>query len=100
MLKFTTTHPINPNTGQIDLIPLITPEKGCHLMGGKLKGKNARITGKALSLAGYYLPCFYDGDIEELDRPNGEIIMVLPDASYSIKVRLEENGEYLLDLTE
>lgn len=69
-------------------------------MGGKLKGKNAFIIGKALELAGFGLPCFYDGDIEELDKEESEIFMVLPSGTYRISVIINSDDEYLLDLAD
>lgn len=102
MLKFSTTTPFSKENSPESLLnvqPLITPSNECRLINGKLKGRNAYIVGRALDLAGFYLPCFFDGEITELDNPNGEIIMVLPSGEYPISVTLDENGNYLLDLT-
>lgn len=98
MLKFTTIVPINDAIFDISLLPLITPSNNCRLMGGRIKGKNATIVGKAFELAGFGLPCFYDGDIEDLDKEDAEILMVIPSGTYHIKVSKNADDEYLLDL--
>lgn len=100
MLKFTTIAPIDNDAENDGLTPLITPNENCRLMGGKIKGKNAAIVGKALELAGFGLPCFYDGDIEDLDKESSEIIMVIPSGTYRIKVSKTSDEEYLLDLAD
>lgn len=100
MLKFTTIAPIDNGNEGNGLTPLIIPNENCRLMGGKIKGKNAAIVGKALELAGFGLPCFYDGDIEDLDKEEAEIMMVLPSGEYRIKVSKDSNDEYFLDLTD
>lgn len=100
MLKFTTIAPIDNRVENNGLTPLITPNENCRLMGGKIKGKNATIVGKALELAGFGLPCFYDGDIEDLDKESAEIIMVIPSGTYRIKVSKTSDDEYLLDLAD
>lgn len=81
-------------------MPLIIPDKKCRLMGGKILGKNAFIVGEALELAGFGLPCFFDGDIEDLDKESAEIIMVIPSGTYRIKVSKTSDDEYLLDLAD
>lgn len=98
MLKFTTIAPIDNDAENDGLTPLITPNENCRLMGGKIKGKNATIVGKALDLAGFGLPCFFDGDIEDLDKEDAEILMVIPSGTYRIKVSKNADDEYLLDL--
>lgn len=100
MLKFTTIAPIDNRVENNGVTPLITPNENCRLMGGKIKGKNATIVGKALELAGFGLPCFYDGDIEDLDKESAEIIMVIPSGTYRIKVSKTSDDEYLLDLAD
>lgn len=65
---------------------------------GKLQGKDAYIVGRALELAGFYLPCFFDGDITELDNPDGQVFMVLPSGTYRVTVNIDAQRNYLLDL--
>ena len=101
MLKFSTITPFSIHGSPLDTIltrPLITPPQGCYLRNGNIKGNNAYIVGRALKLAGFHLPCFFDGDITELDNPNGMIFMVLPTGTYRIKVRFDSENNYLLDL--
>lgn len=101
MLKFSTTTPfsINDSIGSIlNIRPLIIPPKGSYLNNGHIKGNNAYIIGRALELAGFYLPCFFDGDITELDNPEGKVFMVLPSGTYRIKVQIDSKNNYLLDL--
>ena len=100
MLKFTTIIPIDGERCDNALCPLITPSTDCRLMGGKISGRNASIVGKALKLAGFGLPCFYDGDIEELDKNDADIRMVIPSGTYNIKVSKNSDNEYLLDLAD
>lgn len=101
MLKFTTTVPFDDNTPMEVLVntkPLIEIKEKCSLVGGKIKGNDAVITGEALKLAGFTLPCFYEGNITELDKEEQDIIMVLPSGEYQIKAILNENGVYNLEL--
>lgn len=101
MLKFTTITPLDPNSKIENLgktRPLIELNGKHKLLGGHIKGRNAIITGKALKLAGFSLPCFFEGDITELDKECGNIKMVLPDGEYAISAALNSNGTYLLDL--
>ena len=101
MLKFSTITPFNMHDSLqkiMDVHPLITPPKGSSLRNGQIKGNNAYIVGQALELAGFNLPCFYDGDITELDNPDGKVFMVLPNGTYKIKVQLDSEKNYLLDL--
>lgn len=101
MLKFTTTTPINIEENILAMAqihPLVLPSADCKLKEGILKGKNSYIVGRALALAGFYLPCFFDGDITELDKPNGSVFMILPSGTYKIKVFIDSNLNYLLDL--
>lgn len=101
MLKFSTITPICVNESPANVFnthPLIVPPKGCLLRDGNIKGNNAYIVGRALKLAGFHLPCFFDGDITELDNHNGMIFMVLPTGTYRIKVRFDSENNYLLDL--
>lgn len=100
MLKFTTISPINGEGCDSALCPLITPSKDCRLMGGKIQGKNAAIVGRALELAGFGLPCFFDGDIEDLDKDDAKILMVIPSGTYNIKASKNAENEYLLDLAD
>lgn len=100
MLKFTTIVPIDGEMCNSALCPLITPSKDCRLMGGKIQGKNATIVGRALELAGFGLPCFFDGDIEDLDKEDAKILMVIPSGTYNIKVSKNAENEYLLDLAD
>lgn len=101
MLKFSTTTPFSikdsPET-ILNIRPLIVPPKGSCLNNGDIKGNNAYIVGRALTLAGFYLPCFFDGDITELDNPEGKVFMVLPSGIYRIKVQIDSEQNYLLDL--
>lgn len=97
MLKFTTIQPLDPSV-PTPITPLIRPREDCRLADGTIRGTSATIVGRALTLAGYPLPCFYDGDIEELDRPNPEILMVIPSGIYPIKASINPSNEYLLDL--
>lgn len=101
MLKFSTTTPFSikdsPET-ILNIRPLIVPPKGSCLNNGKIKGNNAYIVGRALTLAGFDLPCFFDGDITELDNPDGKVFMVLPSGTYRIKVQIDSKRNYLLDL--
>lgn len=78
--------------------PLIELTDKHELSNGKIKGKEAVIVGKAYDMAGFFLPCFFDGDIQELDKRNGKILMVLPSGEYEIKATLNSHGIYLLDL--
>lgn len=101
MLRFSTITPLGINNSPTEVFnthPIIVPPKDCHLREGKIKGNNAYIVGRALKLAGFHLPCFFDGDITELDNPNGMIFMVLPTGTYRIKVRFDSENNYLLDL--
>lgn len=100
MLKFTTIVPIDGEGCDSALCPLITPSKDCRLMGGKIQGKNAAIVGRALELAGFGLPCFFDGDIEDLDKDDAKILMVIPSGTYNIKASKNAENEYLLDLAD
>lgn len=101
MLRFSTTTPFSVHDSPELLLkahPLIVPPNGSILRYGNIKGNNAYIVGKALALAGFNLPCFFDGDITELDNPDGEIFMVLPGGSYKVKVLIDSENNYLLDL--
>jgi hypothetical protein len=101
MLKFTTTTPFSCQDAPESIFkirPLVIPQKGCCLSNGDIKGNNAYIVGRALDIAGFYLPCFFDGDITELDNPNGNVFMVLPCGTYRIKVCIDFEKNYLLDL--
>lgn len=101
MLKFTTTTPIGCNSSVKEFFQtktLISLKQKHKLKDAVLAGKEARIEGQALKLAGFHLPCFYEGNIEELDKKDPEIYMVLPSGKYPIKVKLNNNGIYLLDL--
>ncbi len=101
MLKFSTTTPFSikdsPET-ILNIRPLIVPPKGSYLKNGDINGNNAYIVGRALALAGFDLPCFFDGDITELDNPEGKVFMVLPSGTYRIKVQIDSKNNYLLDL--
>ena len=100
MLKFTTTNPFTEdNSKDISNVNLLViPPTDAKLISSPLKGRNAYIMGKALVLAGFSLPCFFDGDIRELDKDDGEILMVLPSGEYPIICRLDKNNNYALDL--
>lgn len=101
MLKFSTTNPFCDHDSPHLLLmvhPLIVPPKDSFLRQGEIKGNNAYIVGRALILAGFNLPCFFDGDITELDNPDGEIFMVLPSGTYQVKVEMDTENNYLLDL--
>lgn len=101
MLKFSTTTPFSIHDSPesiLNIRPLIVPPKGCYLNHGDIKGNNAFIVGRALALAGFHLPCFYDGNITELDNPDGKVFMVLPSGMYRIKVQIDSDNNYLLDL--
>ncbi|MCF0158624.1 MAG: hypothetical protein HUJ83_08955 [Veillonella sp.] len=101
MLKFSTTTPfsIGESPEKLkDVRPLIMPSPECKLQDGALKGRDAYIVGEALVLAGFCLPCFFDGDITELDQPDPDIMMVLPTGEYPITCALTEEGIYLLDI--
>ena len=100
MLKFTTTNPFTEdNSKDISNVNLLViPPTDAKLISSPLKGRNAYIMGKALLLAGFSLPCFFDGDIRELDKDDGEILMVLPSGEYPIICRLDKNNNYALDL--
>ena len=103
MLKFTTITPFDINSPLSVLAktkPLIEIDNSCHLISGKIKGLDAKIIGRALELAGFSLPCFYDGDIRELDKKDSQIIMVLPSGEYPIVTKLNEQRVYLLDLKD
>lgn len=100
MLKFTTTTPIDSNSTIKEFFqtkPLIPLKGKPVLKEAAIEGKEARIEGEALKLAGFSLPCFYEGDISELDNENPQIFMVLPSGEYPIKVKLTPKGIYLLD---
>ncbi len=103
MLKFTTTTPFLKDSSPEEIlatVPLITVSDNVKLSDGKLQGLSAKIVGKALTLAGFDLPCFFEGEICELDKTasDSDIRMVLPSGSYRITSRLDKNGVYLLDL--
>lgn len=101
MLRFTTTTPFSLESSIDELLktrPLIKVDKGLRLIEGEIKGMEAEITGQALELSGFYLPCFFEGDIKELDKENQDIKMVLPTGEYEIKAELNEKGIYQLDL--
>ena len=101
MLKFTTITPISKETFIDDIKhvkPLINLDNKPTLKESKIIGKEAKIVGNALKIAGFDLPCFYEGDISELDKTIPNILMVLPSGEYPIKVKLDRNGIYLLDL--
>ena len=101
MLKFTTTTPIKGNSSLREFLqtkPLISLTRKPVLKEAKIEGKDAKIEGEAFKLAGFDLPCFYEGDIGELDKKEPEILMVLPSGEYPIKVKLTPKGTYLLDL--
>lgn len=101
MLRFTTTTPFSLESSIDELLntrPLVKVDKGLKLIEGKIKGKEAEITGKALELSGFYLPCFFEGDITELDKKEQDITMVLPTGEYEIKAELNEKGIYQLNL--
>ncbi len=101
MLKFSTVSPFRMDDKLETILkvkPLITPPKTCKLKSAILRGKDAFIVGKALELAGFFLPCFYDGDMKELDNPDGNIVLVLPSGEYPIVVTIDEEQNYLLDL--
>lgn len=101
MLRFTTTTPFSLESSIDELLntrPLVKVDKGLKLIGGEIKGKEAEITGQALELSGFHLPCFFDGDITELDKKEQDITMVLPFGEYGIKAELNEKGIYQLDL--
>lgn len=101
MLRFSTTTPFcvhDPLSTLLNTHPLIVPPKDCHLRNGEIKGNNAYIVGEALALAGFHLPCFFDGDITELDNPDGKIFMVLPSGTYRVHAHLDAENNYLLDL--
>lgn len=101
MLKFTTTTPFDENMPIDEFLkvaPLVKPDDKCKLIAGAIKGKTATIKGRALQLAGFYLPCFFDGMITELDKENATIIMVLPSGEYNVTATLDENKIYQLDI--
>lgn len=101
MLRFTTTTPFGDKSSKQDLQkvkPLIGLKGDEILIDKKIKGKSALIAGEALKLAGFSLPCFFDGDITELDRADGEIYLVLPSGEYEITSRLNDENIYMLDL--
>lgn len=101
MLRFSTTTPFcvhDPLSTLLNTHPLIIPPKDSHLRNGEIKGNNAYIVGEALALAGFHLPCFFDGDITELDNPDGKIFMVLPSGTYRVHAHLDAENNYLLDL--
>lgn len=101
MLRFTTTTPFSLESSIDELLktrPLVKVDKGLKLIEGEIKGTEAEITGQALELSGFYLPCFFEGDIKELDKEEQDIKMVLPTGEYEIKAELNEKGIYQLDL--
>lgn len=101
MLRFTTTTPFDENLSKQDLQnvkPLIDLKGDEKLIEGAIKGKSALITGDALKLAGFSLPCFFDGDITDLDKVDGEIYLVLPEGEYEITSKLNSENIYMLDL--
>lgn len=101
MLKFTTTTSFYKEDSPAEILatkPLIIPQNDSILHHGRLKGNKAYIVGKALALAGFYLPCFFDGDITDLDKPESRIFMVLPKGTYKVVVKIDRNQNYLLDL--
>jgi hypothetical protein len=101
MLKFTTTTPFDENTSIDKLMsiqPLIMLKEKRHLIESPIIGKEARIVGSALDLAGFHLPCFFEGDFSELDKKEPNVIMVLPSGEYPIRVNLDKDGVYNLDV--
>lgn len=101
MLKFTTTAPFDINTPMEVLVntkPLIKIKDNCSLIGGNIKGNDAVIIGEALKLAEFSLPCFYEGNLSELDKVEQDIRMVLPSGEYPVRAFLSEDGVYYLEL--
>lgn len=101
MLRFTTITPFGENSSKQDLKnvkPLIDLKGDEKLIEGVIKGKSALITGDALKLAGFSLPCFFDGDITELDRIDSKIYLVLPEGEYEVTSKLNSENIYMLDL--
>ncbi len=101
MLKFTTTTPFSESSSLQMLLktkPLIKIDGKKELISCPLRGKEAVISGKALQLAGFHMPFFYEGDLSELDSEAPCIRMVLPSGEYSIKVCLNEEGIYNMDI--
>lgn len=101
MLKFTTITPVTKSSSITEMIntrPLIELRGRHKIESGDIKGIAALIIGKAYQLAGFSLPCFFEGNITELDKENGEIYMVLPSGEYAISSKLGSDGIYRLDL--
>jgi hypothetical protein len=101
MLKFTTTTPFNESTSIEMLLktkPLIKLEGKTELISCPLRGREAVICGKALELAGFYMPFFFEGDLSELDSDDPCIRMVLPSGEYPIRVCMTKEGIYNMDI--
>ena len=101
MLKFTTTTPFDENPSIEELMriqPLIQLKEKKTLIESPIIGEESRIVGAALDIAGFYLPCFFEGDLAELDKEKPNLIMVLPSGEYPIKVFLDDDGVYNLDI--
>ncbi len=110
-LRFTTTEPaskvrmlIAPENNP----PLFLPPDMGELNLGDTIAKEARIDGDALDLAGFHVPKFIDGDMDQLDLPlkKQDIIMLLPHGEYKCQATLHlspskydsENDTYLITL--
>lgn len=101
MLKFTTTTPFNESSSIEMLLktkPLINLDGGTKLISCPLRGREAVICGKALELAGFYMPFFFEGNLSELDSDDPCIRMVLPSGEYPIRVSMNIEGIYNLDI--
>jgi hypothetical protein len=95
-LKFTTSKP--QAFGQLgDLFVDYTKYDGLE-EPYSIKGKTAYIHGNAEELAGYDIPAFIEGNLEQLDAKEQDIVMILSDGEYNCKAELQSNGSYYLTL--
>lgn len=89
-LRFTTTKPMgifeslssDPNNNL-----LVNPKNKGALIAEKVKGRTAYLHGEAMSLAGFDIPVFIDGNPSQLDLPveQQKLTLLLPSGEYGCK---------------
>ena len=69
-----------------NMAPLEAPTEGEELIMNETKATSAYIHGEAERLAGFDIPIFLSGDIQQLDLPLDEqdILMILPSGEYKM----------------
>lgn len=92
-LRFTTS---NPQMFCLSGKELVDPKDTGDLIVGSLNGYFAYIDGDAEELAGYDIPIFIDGHMEQLDLPekDQDILMMLPSGEYKCRA-VRHYGQYL-----